>query len=181
MTHKANTIEDLYQVHCNTWSDIQHHLGILRYFASKCAVVLELGMRTGVSTCALLSGGPVVHSIDLERNDEAVKQLAWLCPNMFVFHQGSSLQDWPIEADLILFDTVHTYAHLKKELQFNAHNARRYMIFHDTWTFRWDGEDGTKPGLLDAISPYYEGPSPTWKKILDLDNCCGLMVLERCS
>jgi hypothetical protein len=181
MTHKANTLEELYQAHLNTFSDIQQHLGILRYFAGQCDSVLELGMRTGVSTAAFLAGGPVVTSVDVERWDDCVGQLEWLCPNKFKFVKASSLEH-SVPADLIFFDTIHTYLHLKTELHLHAHNAGRYMIFHDTQTFRWHGNDGvqqSEPGLLAAIEPYLGGPSPTWKKILDLDNCCGLMVLER--
>jgi hypothetical protein len=177
VTHKANTLEELYQAHLNTWSDMQHHMGVLRYFAGQCDTVLELGMRMGVSTTAFLSGGPVVTSVDVMEWSEPIKQLRWLS-DRFQFEKASSLE-FSHPADLIFFDTKHTYLHLKTELHLHAHNAGRYMIFHDTQTFRHSGEDGSEPGLLAAIEPYLGGPSPTWKKILDLDNCCGLMVLER--
>lgn len=162
----------------NTWSDMQHHMGILRFFASQCDVVLELGMRAGVSTCALLSGGPFVTSVDLERQEGPVGQLEWLCPEKFKFVQCNSLEWLQGDADLVFFDTKHTYAHLKKELEIFAPNAGKFMIFHDTQTFRHEGEDGQRPGLFAAIAPYC-GKNAAWRLVLDIDNCCGLMVLER--
>mgnify|MGYP000157936475 FL=1 len=57
-----------YLQHCATQSDIQHHLPLL--YASAHGVVVELGTRTGVSTCALLAGverrGGHVWSIDID-------------------------------------------------------------------------------------------------------------------
>lgn len=178
MVHPANTIQELYIAHMNAWSDMQHHLGILRYFAERSLNVLELGMRSGVSTSAFLAGRAAVRSVDIVRNDEAVKQLEWLCGEQFSFIQGSSL-DVTFPSDLIFFDTLHTYRQLMLELAIHEPNAQRFMVFHDTQTFRTQGEDGSKPGLLAAIEPYLR--RGTWTPLLDLDNCCGLMVLERTS
>ncbi len=180
MAHSANTIEELYQKHLNTFSDTQHHLGLFRYFASRGKTAIELGTRTGVSTAALLASGAHVTSVDLEYHKTDVDQLAWLCGEKFLFLHGDSLKV-PIKDayDLAFFDSLHTYAHLKAELERYEPRVGRYMIFHDTKLFRDNGEDGTKPGLHKAITRYTDAAPYKWKTVLDLDNCCGLMVLER--
>jgi len=177
MAHKANNIEELYQAHMSTWGDMQHHMGLLRWFASRGETVLELGCRAGVSTCAFLASGAKVISVDIDRQEEPVAQLEYLCPDTFRFVRANSL--WQSEpADLIFFDTKHTYAQLKAELELHAPNAGKFMIFHDTQTFRHEGEDGTRPGLFEAIEPYCSKHA-AWRLVLDIDNCCGLTVLER--
>lgn len=50
-----NRIEEKYQQHCNTPSDINEHLPTLRRYAEQCETVCELGVRGVVSTWAFLA------------------------------------------------------------------------------------------------------------------------------
>ena len=45
-------IEDYYQIQCDTASDINEHLPVLKEYAQKCETITEMGVRAVVSTWA---------------------------------------------------------------------------------------------------------------------------------
>lgn len=121
-------------------SDIQHHLPLL--FSLARGNVLELGVRTGISTCALVAGVEIhsgcVWSVDV--NSE--------CRELFQNHQswtficGDSkdpglLQQAPACLDLLLLDTEHTYTQVKSELELWAPRVKPggTICIHDTESF----------------------------------------------
>ena len=53
-----NTLEDIYLFLCDTPSDINEHLPVLKELASQSDSVVEMGVRWVVSTFALLAGKP---------------------------------------------------------------------------------------------------------------------------
>ena len=137
---------EAYRYWLNTWSDVQTHLPTL--YAHARGNVLELGVRAGVSTSALLAGveahGGHVWSVD--RDD---------CSPVFAGHpqwtftQADSLDvpGIPDALDLLFIDTEHTEDRTIAELQLWG-SAAKLIMLHDT-------DDGsTYPGVRNAIAAY---------------------------
>jgi hypothetical protein len=133
------------------WSDVQAHLPTL--FEAARGNVLELGVRAGVSTSALLAGveahGGHVWSVD--RDD---------CSSVFAGHpqwtfvQADSLNIERItqfeRLDCLFIDTEHTEDRTLKELMMWGVVVGKggTILLHDT-------DDGsTYPGVRNAIEAY---------------------------
>jgi len=178
------TLEEIYHQKCNDNSDICEHLPTLRRYAEKCDSVIELGVRSIVSTWAFLAAKPkCMFSIDIKRpseykdydpngcNLELAEQLAEESGIDFSFIQADTLQIELPEADLIFFDTLHTYDQLSQELRIHAPKARKYMIFHDTVTYK----DELMPAIINFLLTDFSG----WKIIEEFRNNNGLLVMEK--
>ena len=152
----AFTMEHLRQLYlnaCNTPSDIHLHLPVLHGYATKCAHVTEMGARTGNSTVAFLYAHPPKFvSYDYQYKtpephlEAGVKQLVALfeaCKAMGVncAYSGADVLKTEIEpTDLLFIDTWHCYAQLAKELKLHGHKAKKYIAFHDTFSYGTRGE-----------------------------------------
>lgn len=162
---------------CETPSDINEHLPILREYASKCATVTEMGVRTGVSTVALAMGRPK-YMVSYDVNPAPAPMVKMLQSEiLYHFIQKSSLEVVIDATDLLFIDTLHTYAQLLAELTLHASKTKRYIIMHDTVTFGMNGADGESRGLIHAI---IDGLNKSeWKCVGDFRNNNGLMIMER--
>lgn len=167
-----------------TPSDINEHLSTLKKYTEECKSVLELGVRNIVSTYAFLAGNPeYMMSCDInmppsDKLEVLYKEIAETNIN-YKFVQSDDLKlEIDRNYDLIFIDTWHIYDLLVKELQkFNKY-ANKYIILHDTMTFRNIGEDPKYKGLYPAISTFLAN-TPGWSVKEDRPNNNGLMVLER--
>lgn len=163
-----------------TPSDINEHCDTLRRLAAQCDHVTEFGVRTGVSTTALLAGRPsrlVSYDLNPSREAESLRSVA--APTRFEFRQASSLAVDIEPTDLLFLDTVHTEAQVAGELARHADRVRRYLVFHDTEIFGEQGEDGG-PGIMHAVRKFLEA-RPEWSVIERYDHNHGLLVLSRAS
>jgi predicted O-methyltransferase YrrM len=138
-----------YQYWLNHWSDVRAHLPTL-YEAAR-GNVLELGVRAGVSTSALLAGveahGGHVWSVD--RDD---------CGNVFAGHpnwtfiQADSLHaaGVPVYIDCLFIDTEHTETRTIAELLMWGDRVRTggVILLHDT------DDSSTYPGVRNAMELY---------------------------
>ena len=136
------------------WSDVQAHLTTL-YDAAR-GNVLELGVRAGISTTALLAGveahGGHVWSVDRDdcspvwaghpnwtfiRADSCDPDIARLVPGIDVL-------------DCLFIDTEHTETRTLAELQMWAWRVRPggVILLHDT------DDMSTYPGVRNAIEAY---------------------------
>ena len=163
-----------------TKSDIVEHLDTLSNYA-KNNVVVEFGVRVGVSTVALLDGNPKkLTSYDLD-----------MCPNLdiiknvngrdnFEFRIGNTLEIEIEECDVLFIDTLHTYAQLRKELLLHASKVRQNILFHDTTSYGYSDEwaNGEGIGLVKAIEEFIL-ENKEWKIKEIYFNNNGLTVLER--
>jgi len=170
------TIEELYDLVCGTPSDISEHLPLLRDLVIEhCDSVTEFGMRHGVSTIALLAGGPCwLTSYDLVPSPMAT--LLMRADEAFSFIEGDSRNVTIRPTDLLFIDTVHTYAQLHAELTRHADKVAKYIVLHDTATYGEVGEDGG-PGLDKAVSELIE--RGRWEVQEHHRNNNGLTVLRR--
>lgn len=129
--------EAKYEELLNTTSDINLHLPTIRKYVSEGDTVVELGVRTCVSTWALLVNRPkVLLSVDVvappQKNLEEVIEASNEIGTKFGFSQQDSIVvDFQSPVDVLFIDTLHYYSHLVKELWRHARNTRKYIIFHD--------------------------------------------------
>jgi len=193
----ATSLEDLYQ-HAiqkpedptRPPADIWEHLPLLRQLASKCDHVTEFGVREGMgSTVAFLAAQPrALVSWDVNPYsivNQRIADLIWRAGRTdFQPRVGGTLQIVIEPTDLLFIDTLHTYAHLRAELERHCdpveQKVKKYLVFHDTATFGTKGEDGSEPGLRAAIRWYQKCHAfPLWELIEDRENNNGLVVLRR--
>lgn len=148
-----NTIisaKEKYRYWLENWSDIQDHLPMLHDEAK--GNVVELGVRDGVSTSALLAGveakGGKVFSVDI---DSKCWEIFDGHPN-WIFRQGSSVaidelsphhtllfgeHELKDNIDLLFIDTEHTFKQCYMELMIWGVHVKRggKILLHDVITF----------------------------------------------
>lgn len=132
-------IEEKYKQLCDTPSDINENLPVLRKYAELSESIVELGTRGIVSTWALLAGNPkLLLAVDIEHPsvfggdlwefiDAADEQ-----GTDFTFIQESSLKITLPEHDFLFIDTIHTYAQLIAELNRHQAQVNKFIGMHDT-------------------------------------------------
>lgn len=128
---------------CQTTSDINEHLPILRNLSAKYDNVVEFGVRWIVSTYALLAGRPskltsvdVIHPAAQGADIKIVENLAKDNFVDFNFIQESTLNaNLFDECDMLFIDTLHHYKQLKTELYIHAHKVKKCIVFHDIISF----------------------------------------------
>lgn len=171
------------------WASLLHlELEFDRAVTSSCAqdsvpdyTVVEMGVRTGVSTIALLCGRPksmLSIDINLPPSMPTLQEVAKRRSVDWEFHQGSTLEMKSASCVMLFIDTLHTYTQLKAELAIHGNCATKWLVFHDTTTFGVLGEDGQAPGLVKAIDEF-QAANPHWKTKIVAANNNGLTVLER--
>lgn len=142
-------IAQLYQDNLRNWSDIQAHLPRLRSAAK--GNVLEIGVRNGVSTSALLSGveehGGHLWSVDI--NDCSI----FTHPQWTFIHADSIkdkeliLKAIPSQLDLLFIDGDHTYDGALSDLRTYGPLAKQILV-HDVEC------PLTFPGVRKALEAY---------------------------
>lgn len=169
------TIEDKYVQLCTTPSDINEHLPTLRKYASECSSIVEMGVRAIVSTWALLAGMPhkmfsidIVNPEDLGANLQEVYVRCAEAGIEFTFIKSNTFNIVIEETDLLFLDTLHTYDHVKKELELHGNKARKYIIIHDIMY---------NPSMFKAITEFVQDNPWCIHKVFSNNN--GLAVLKR--
>ncbi len=171
----------IYEAKCNDNSDICQHLPTLKKYTEDCETVIELGVRSVVSTWAFLMGKPKsIISVDIHHpsyyldydkegcNLELAEQLAKEQGTEFIFIQDNSIKVKLPKCDLMFFDTLHTYHQLSDELKAHGNNVNKYLIFHDTETY--------KKELMPAIKEFIK-ENEHWVLHEKFDNNNGLIIL----
>ena len=171
-------IEEEFEKRCQMTTDINEHLSVLRELAIKVDHVTEFGIREGHSTVALAGGWPEnLVSYDIEPMSEELKILLEESDIGFEFIQANVLDVEIKPTDLLLIDSYHTYEHLNRELELHSSKVKRFLIFHDTETFGNIGEDGSRPGLRQAIDEFLDNSE--WEVYAEFKNNNGLTVLSK--
>ncbi len=163
--------------------DINQHMDRLLELARECDHVVEGGVRYVISTWAFLLGcacrGGTVVSYDWIPTDhsEAAEKTCLDAGVPWDFRKADWLHVEIPETDLLFIDTCHTYKQLTEEFRLHAPKAKKYIVLHDTVLFGLEGEDGTKPGLWQAVEDFVA--LGEWKIHEHLTNQCGLTTLIR--
>lgn len=186
-----NKIEKIYEEKLSITSDINEHLPTLLKYSKQSDVIIELGVRSVVSTWAFLLGKPkklisvdIIHPSKYINHDpsgcnlELVYKLSKENDIEFEFILEDSLKVNIPECDLIFFDTLHTYNQLKKELEIHAAKCKKYLVFHDTVSFAKKGEVYGEEGIERAISEFLE-KNINWIIEETFINNNGLTILKR--
>jgi ABC-type Fe3+-citrate transport system substrate-binding protein len=183
----AQLIEQEYFNAKNARSDINEHIELLYDLGTRCNHITEMGVRTGESTRAFLKTNASLRSYDIQLNDKVgyLFQQAQSVGKDAQYIKADVLDIVIEETDLLFIDTWHSYPQLKQELNLHGNKARKYLAFHDTWTYgvrdeSWDKNrkiQGTE-GLLPAIIRFMI-QNPHWKFKEFRTNNNGLTVLER--
>ena len=183
----VKSLDEWYNLSTQKPSDIQMHLPVLYRYASYCDSVTEFGVRNGISTISYLkatkdTGKPIkIVAYDLEEHVYTIENLRILAKNEninFEFKIGNTLQIEIEETDFLFIDTLHTYEQLKKELEIHHTKVKKYIGFHDIITFGFIGEDGTTPGLKQAIDEFI-ALNTQWKVDYSTDQNNGLLILKK--
>lgn len=170
-----------YKLACTTKSDINENVHILYELGKECNHITEFGVRTGVSTRALLNTDAELVSYDIELNSTVNELfLAAKKRGKKVEYIAADVLNIKIkETDLLFIDTLHTYSQLSMELKLHGNKAKKYIALHDTYTFGLTGEvDGDRRGLLSAVIEYLI-ENPHWRFKIYKTNNNGFTVLER--
>lgn len=181
-------LQEKYKQLCEAPSDINEHLPTLCRYAEQSEHITEMGVRTIVSTYALLAGLPqCLVSIDLNHPDassgvegrlEEALEIAAENDVSFTFVQGSTLEINIDQTDLLFIDTWHTYNQLKQELNRHTKNVNKYIILHDTYTYGHSDEGGGSIGLVPAINEFLQLNS-NWSVLEQFENNNGLTILHK--
>ena len=172
------TIEQKYQELCNTPSDINENLPVLKKYAELSETIVELGVRGIVSTWALLAGKPKsLVSVDIEHPQNHGGDL-WevmdACEEegiQFSFVQNSSLEISLPDIDMLFIDTLHTYDQLTAELERHSNKVKKYIAMHDTAI-------PDLPEMTKAVNDFLD-KHPEWKIKEHHSNCNGMTILHR--
>lgn len=170
-----------YEWATKTPSDINENVHILHDIAKECETVVEMGVRTGVSTRAFLNTDVKLISFDIILNDgvQRLFNLAKKEGKNVQYIKEDVLNIEIDECDLLFIDTLHTYEQLKQELKLHGNKAKKYIAFHDTHTFGLRDEVGNgRKGLMTAIIEFMV-INPHWVFHIHKTNNNGLTVLKR--
>jgi hypothetical protein len=179
------TLEEIYEHHCSTYSDIQEHLPVLKRYTEDCEHVTEMGVRYVTSTYAFMMGKPKkmvsydilpVEKFGIDRS--YLVNLAKTYNIEYNFVEADTRQISIEPTDLLFIDTWHVYQQLIIELKKHGNMSKKYIIMHDTTTFGDIGECGEGEGLIKAIDEFlYENHH--WYIYEKLTNNNGLTILKR--
>ena len=183
------TIEQTYNELCTQASDINEHLPTLYNLAKECNTILELGVRSVVSTYAFAHARPKkIYFVDIVRHpnvDIFIQQCDREGIDVEFINKSSLSPETAKQVDLIFIDTLHTYYQLKKELRLHGNNSNKYIAFHDTIHngHRDENDPYITPedynlpkGLVPAIAEFLKENSH-WKELKTYTNNNGLTVL----
>lgn len=164
-----------------SYRDFYLHMPRLRKLVSECQHVTEFGISEGQSTRALLVEPVTVRSYDLfvSYPVAVLFDLAQQAGRNVAAYQANVLETDIEPTDLLFLDSLHTHRQVSQELNRHASKVKKYLVFHDTFTFGLKGEgEDDDPGVLTAVMEFLAG-HPEWRVKAHYIDCNGLTVLER--
>lgn len=176
------TLEERYKLACETPSDIYLHLPrfVQMVHDLDAKHVIELGVRSGVSTIAWLYGltdteGRLT-SVDLDPAPPIGHFYNWQ------FIQGDDLDPAVLKqlepADIVFIDTSHAYVQTVNELHTYRHLVRPggLLVLHDTELMWPEGVRRTTAfPVKRAIEAFCHAEGLNWKNISE---CWGLGIIR---
>ncbi len=187
-------LERLYASYCQSAAAIAPHLPRLRALGQGRSLVVEFGVKRGMSSTAWLLSAQHVISYDITPTPQA-RELKELVPEWDYRLQDTVEADIP-ECDLLFIDSLHTFAQVDAELRRHADRVRQMLVFHDVttfgevgavgetgkqaWTYRAGG--GSVPLAYQGIRPAIDAlmiRDASWHIAARYVDGHGLLVLER--
>jgi predicted O-methyltransferase YrrM len=162
-----------YKKRLASWSDIQAHLPFLYEQAAKSKVILELGVRSGISTSALLAGAEQsrghVWSVDITRPHVPDW---WRKSGLWTFTLGNDLYPavaelQPERVDMLFIDTSHDYEQTLAELRLYVPRLNRggVVCCHDTelQSGQFTASDYVSFSVAKALETFCAETGGTWE------------------
>ena len=202
--HAKNHLKEIYNRYCKEHSDINEHIPVLRDLAKQCDSVVEIGVRSVVSTWGILQGlsensGPMRNYLGIDLHHppkEKLHRASSLAKDNGIAFHFLKANDMEIEldpTDMLFIDSLHTYCHLTYELEKFSPKVRKFIAMHDTsapWGERDDSSyegnyseypaeiDRSKRGLWPAVEDFL-AHHPEWTLHERRLNNHGFTILER--
>jgi len=158
---------------CHSWLNIMRFPGHALTYVEACklvkpATILELGVGgdSAISTGVFLSaieGKKGAYMLSIDRNPLETTWIRYKDYNFWEFRQADSvtvLQELCQQNrrfDMIFIDTIHTYEHTKKEMEFSC-LMTDYMLMDDAMETKQDG------GVKKAIEEWMDKFGDQWEK-----------------
>jgi len=151
-------IQGEYRERCSWDTDITAHLGILYAWARRGGVMVELGVRSGNSTCALLAGaeasGGHLISVDVEEPDVPAHWRDLPYWKLIIGHDQDPavLDQIYTNLSLLFIDTSHLAADTRNELALYGPRVKPggVILLHDT------DQEGVSGPLTDYAPGWYQ-------------------------
>ena len=208
LTLHADILDDNYEHECNTLSDIQAYIPILRDLARECPSVIEIGTRHMNSTWGIFKGLsenphhsyiPYESYLGIDINKPPYnrgKPIKAMAKKHNIYFQFWKKDDMTINlplCDLLFIDSLHTYCHLSYELEKFCDSVCKYIALHDTsppWGYQDDAEycgnrseypdwiNREKRGLWQAVIDFLE-KHPEWELYKRYETFPGFTILKR--
>lgn len=171
--------EQEYQDACNRVTDIHEHLPVLSKLTEECSHVTELGVGWAQSTRAFLRHNIEMHSYEFDPLPGVMDYFvaARKAGRDVKFHVADTRKIEIQPTDMMLVDSLHIYEQVKEELRLHADKVKKYIVFHDTTSFEFEGEFGGR-GIWPAIQEFIDS-HPEWRLIDRRYNNNGLTILKR--
>ena len=192
-------IDEKYHYLRSVTSDINEFFPTIVKYTRECDSVLELGVRWVTGTWAFLYGlreenkdyhiPKTYIGIDIDPIEKWDKEALNLLQKgskerniNFSFIQSDDLDPYLIHSlpnfDLTFIDTAHSYDQVKNELDAYHSKTNKYIILHDTVSFRYGGWEGDTIGIWPAVTEFVYS-HPEWEIWETLPNWPGMTVLKR--
>ena len=157
-----------YENYCANESDINEHLPTLFSYANKSTRVTEFGVRSCLSTYALIYGllknnnsVKTYTGVDIDKHKNVI-EIENLCKNTdinFKFIENSDLNIEIETTDVLFIDSWHCYGQLIRELTMHHKKVNNYIILHDTTV------DGIKSEIIRMPGRWCNINKPDYLKI----------------
>lgn len=177
-----SSLDELYAKVCSKVSDVFMHCPTIREFASRCQHVTELGLNSLGVCVSVMAGQPptfIAYGKDEKKIDEIVKELPSNVGRTHLkIRTGDSLKLQIEETEMLVLDTYHVYSQLKQELLKHAGNVTKYIVIVNSYAFASHGEDGSSPGIMDAVIEFL-ADNERWEICHNERKNNGLLILRR--
>jgi hypothetical protein len=160
-------------------TDINEHVFALRCLAMQCSTVVEIGLRSMVSTWGILQGlsesaTPSRSYLGIDLSSPPAQTLRFAGQlaegNEIAFHflQANDMDIEMGPTDMLFIDSLHTYCHLTYELETFSPYVKKYIAMHDTSAPWGDADDITYYGdYSEYPSEYNQEKRGLWSAVVD--------------
>jgi predicted O-methyltransferase YrrM len=175
------TVNDIYWQRATTPSDIVEHLEYIydTVVNSHAQVVVELGVRSGNSTAALLAAvehtGGHLYSIDISIPEWPLEFYHSKHSTLIIADDLTVAGQMPDEIDVLFIDTSHHYGQTLAELRLYGSRSN-VILLHDTMLehpYQTPDTDPPYP-VKTAVEDWCAEAGRTWS---NRENCWGLGVI----
>jgi len=177
---EKESIISSYKIQKEQPSDVKDVLKYYEKYAKQCKTITEFRDRQYLTTLCFLHQKP--KKLSVYNYEECIVaediKIAFSGEVFVSFSVKDSLTVDIEKVDLLHLDTFHNYERVYGELNKHHLKVKKFILIHDTETFKFIGSDGTKPGLKNAIDDFIF-KNKEWQIEAHYKESNGLTVLSR--